>query len=95
MGDGDKAPALPLETLLALGLDQRTAENALVNAKVTANLAAVIAEVSSRSVPLPVRFQRMPISTSDAALVVSWLEFQFRILCSYRTVMYAITSSSL
>ncbi|PWZ34372.1 Glutamine--tRNA ligase [Zea mays] len=44
-GDGDKAgPALPLEALLALGLDQRTAENALVNAKVTANLAAVIAE---------------------------------------------------
>ncbi|OEL25456.1 Glutamine--tRNA ligase [Dichanthelium oligosanthes] len=45
--DGDKAapaPALPLETLLALGLDQRTAENALVNSKVTANLAAVIAE---------------------------------------------------
>ena len=44
-GDGDKAPALPLEALLALGLDQRTAENALVNHKVTANLAAVIAEV--------------------------------------------------
>nr|CAB3475950.1 unnamed protein product [Digitaria exilis] len=44
-GDGEKAaPALPLETLLALGLDQRTAENALVNSKVTANLAAVIAE---------------------------------------------------
>jgi cytochrome bd-type quinol oxidase subunit 2 len=48
-GDGDKAgPALPLEALLALGLDQRTAENALVNAKVTANLAAVIAEVTPR-----------------------------------------------
>lgn len=48
-GDGDKAgPALPLEALLALGLDQRTAENALVNNKVTANLAAVIAEVSPR-----------------------------------------------
>lgn len=45
-GDGEKAaPALPLEALLALGLDQRTAENALVNSKVTANLAAVIAEV--------------------------------------------------
>jgi glutaminyl-tRNA synthetase len=43
-GDGEKA-ALPLEALLALGLDQRTAENALVNSKVTANLAAVIAEV--------------------------------------------------
>jgi len=44
-GDGEKAaPALPLEALLALGLDQRTAENALVNSKVTANLAAVIAE---------------------------------------------------
>jgi len=44
-GDGSKAgPALPLEALLALGLDQRTAENALVNAKVTANLASVIAE---------------------------------------------------
>jgi len=48
-GDGDKpGPALPLEALLALGLDQRTAENALVNNKVTANLAAVIAEVSPR-----------------------------------------------
>jgi hypothetical protein len=48
-GDGSKAgPALPLEALLALGLDQRTAENALVNAKVTANLASVIAEVSPR-----------------------------------------------
>nr|ATA66951.1 glutaminyl-tRNA synthetase [Saccharum hybrid cultivar]QCS40596.1 glutaminyl-tRNA synthetase [Saccharum hybrid cultivar] len=44
-GDGDKpGPALPLDALLALGLDQRTAENALVNNKVTANLAAVIAE---------------------------------------------------
>jgi glutaminyl-tRNA synthetase len=42
--DGEKAPGLKLETLLALGLDQRTAENALVNSKVTANLAAVIAE---------------------------------------------------
>ncbi|GJN05583.1 hypothetical protein PR202_ga23225 [Eleusine coracana subsp. coracana] len=47
-GDADKAPALPLETLLALGLDQRTAENALVNNKVTANLAAVIAEVATK-----------------------------------------------
>ncbi|KAL6627299.1 hypothetical protein ACP70R_031025 [Stipagrostis hirtigluma subsp. patula] len=43
-GDGDKAPALPLEAILALGIDQRTAENALANRKVTANLAAVIAE---------------------------------------------------
>ncbi|CAO2181181.1 unnamed protein product [Urochloa humidicola] len=46
-GDGEKAaPALPLEALLALGLDQRTAENALVNSKVTANLSAVIAEAA-------------------------------------------------
>jgi hypothetical protein len=45
--EGEKAPALKLETLLALGLDQRTAENALVNSKVTANLAAVIAEVTT------------------------------------------------
>lgn len=53
-GDGDKA-ALPLETLLALGLDQRTAENALVNSKVTANLAAVIAEVRiAVRFPLPI-----------------------------------------
>uniref|UniRef100_R7W940 glutamine--tRNA ligase n=1 Tax=Aegilops tauschii TaxID=37682 RepID=R7W940_AEGTA len=45
MVDGEKDPApLRLETLLALGLDQRTAENALVNSKVTANLAAVLAE---------------------------------------------------
>lgn len=44
-GKGYKAPALQLEKLLALGLDQRTAENTLVNSKVTANLAAVIAEV--------------------------------------------------
>jgi hypothetical protein len=45
--EGEKAAALQLETLLALGLDQRTAENALVNSKVTANLAAVIAEVTT------------------------------------------------
>uniref|UniRef100_A0A3B6RR64 glutamine--tRNA ligase n=2 Tax=Triticum aestivum TaxID=4565 RepID=A0A3B6RR64_WHEAT len=44
-GKGYKAPTLQLEKLLALGLDQRTAENALVNSKVTANLAAIIAEV--------------------------------------------------
>ncbi|KAE8802066.1 Glutaminyl-tRNA synthetase [Hordeum vulgare] len=47
MVNGEKAPTPPLlrlETLLALGLDQRTTENALVNSKVTANLAAVVAE---------------------------------------------------
>uniref|UniRef100_A0A8R7VBF1 glutamine--tRNA ligase n=1 Tax=Triticum urartu TaxID=4572 RepID=A0A8R7VBF1_TRIUA len=43
-GKGYKAPTLQLEKLLALGLDQRTTENALVNSKVTANLGAVIAE---------------------------------------------------
>ncbi|CAL5096754.1 unnamed protein product [Urochloa decumbens] len=46
---GDKGPpaATPppqLESFLAIGLDQRTAENALANRKVTANLTAVIAE---------------------------------------------------
>ncbi|CAN6336479.1 unnamed protein product [Urochloa humidicola] len=46
---GEKGPvaaALPpqLESFLAIGLDQRTAENALANRKVTANLTAVIAE---------------------------------------------------
>jgi hypothetical protein len=51
--EGEKAPALQLETLLALGLDQRTAENALVNSKVTANLAAVIAEVKSFAMVMP------------------------------------------
>ena len=36
MVDGETAPPLmQLETLLALGLDQRMAENALVNSKVT------------------------------------------------------------
>ena len=50
MVTGEKSSALQLETLLALGLDQRTAENALVNSKVTANLAAVIAEVRTLSV---------------------------------------------
>ncbi|KAE8767535.1 Glutaminyl-tRNA synthetase [Hordeum vulgare] len=47
MVNGEKAPTPPLlrlETLLALGLDQRTTENTLVNSKVTANLAAVVAE---------------------------------------------------
>lgn len=34
-----------LETFLAIGLDKRTAENALVNPKVTANLTKVIQEV--------------------------------------------------
>ena len=59
MVDGEKAPALRLETLLALGLDQRTAENALVNSKVTANLAAVIAEVRSLAVVVtPLRIGR-------------------------------------
>ncbi|WVZ96810.1 hypothetical protein U9M48_042399 [Paspalum notatum var. saurae] len=52
-GDGDKeagtaaaaaAPPPQLESFLAIGLDQRTAENALANRKVTANLTAVIAE---------------------------------------------------
>lgn len=44
--DGDKGAAAPpqLESFLAIGLDQRTAENALANRKVTANLTAVIAE---------------------------------------------------
>ncbi|OEL25098.1 Glutamine--tRNA ligase [Dichanthelium oligosanthes] len=47
--DGDKGPAAAapppqLESFLAIGLDQRTAENALANRKVTANLTAVIAE---------------------------------------------------
>ncbi|CAN6326894.1 unnamed protein product [Urochloa humidicola] len=40
---GDKGPP-QLESFLAIGLDQRTAENALANRKVTANLTAVIAE---------------------------------------------------
>ncbi|URE10189.1 glutaminyl-tRNA synthetase [Musa troglodytarum] len=39
--DGD---AKPLDLFLAIGLDKRTAENALVNQKVTANLTAVIDE---------------------------------------------------
>ncbi|TVU40655.1 hypothetical protein EJB05_14124 [Eragrostis curvula] len=43
-GDGDKAPALRTEMLQALGLDQRAAENALVNSKVAVNLTAVIAQ---------------------------------------------------
>ncbi|CAD6272643.1 unnamed protein product [Miscanthus lutarioriparius] len=48
--DGDKestasASSPPqLESFLSIGLDQRTAENALANRKVTANLTAVIAE---------------------------------------------------
>ncbi|KAI4966690.1 hypothetical protein ZWY2020_037173 [Hordeum vulgare] len=40
-GEGPGPALLRLETLLALGLDQRTTENALVNSKVTANLAAL------------------------------------------------------
>ena len=64
-GDGEKAaPALPLEALLALGLDQRTAENALVNSKVTANLAAVIAEVR--------------IAVRSPLVVVSIVDVEFR-----------------
>lgn len=35
----------PLDMFLSIGLDRRTAENALVNPKVTANLTAVIKEV--------------------------------------------------
>uniref|UniRef100_A0A1D1YN48 glutamine--tRNA ligase n=2 Tax=Anthurium amnicola TaxID=1678845 RepID=A0A1D1YN48_9ARAE len=41
VGGGEKQP---LDLLLGIGLDKRTAENALVNAKVTANLTAVIKE---------------------------------------------------
>ncbi|XP_072983839.1 glutamine--tRNA ligase [Typha latifolia] len=40
--DGGETP--PLELFLSIGLDKRTAENALVNQKVTANLTAVIKE---------------------------------------------------
>ncbi|KAI4987486.1 hypothetical protein ZWY2020_020286 [Hordeum vulgare] len=50
MVNEEKAPTPPLlrlETLLALGLDQRTTENALVNSKVTANLAAVVAKIKN------------------------------------------------
>jgi glutaminyl-tRNA synthetase len=51
--DGDMGAAAPppLESCLAIGLDQRTAENALANRKVTANLTAVIAEVCAKSRP--------------------------------------------
>ncbi|KAI4967898.1 hypothetical protein ZWY2020_011184 [Hordeum vulgare] len=58
MVNGEKAPTPPLlrlETLLALGLDQRTTENALVNSKVTANLAAVVAEVRNSLLLSPVQ----------------------------------------
>lgn len=41
MEDGD---AKPLDLFLSIGLDKRTAENALVNQKVTSNLTAVIEE---------------------------------------------------
>jgi glutaminyl-tRNA synthetase len=44
MGLG-RPEAPPLEQFLAIGLDKRTAENALVNQKVTSNLLAVIKEV--------------------------------------------------
>jgi hypothetical protein len=54
-GPGAAAPPPQLESFLAIGLDQRTAENALANRKVTANLTAVIAEVCviRFSSPLP------------------------------------------
>ena len=61
--DGDKGVAAPpqLESFLAIGLDQRTAENALANRKVTANLTAVIAEVCATrlSSSLSLRFDLM------------------------------------
>ena len=61
--DGDKGVAAPpqLESFLAIGLDQRTAENALANRKVTANLTAVIAEVCATrlSSSLSLRFDPM------------------------------------
>ena len=65
--DGDKestasASSPPqLESFLSIGLDQRTAENALANRKVTANLTAVIAEVLAicLSSLLPLRFDEM------------------------------------
>ena len=55
------SPPPQLESFLSIGLDQRTAENALANRKVTANLTAVIAEVLAirlRSL-LPLRFDEM------------------------------------
>ena len=42
---GDSPAAAKLELFLSIGLDKRTAENALVNHKVTSNLVAVIKEV--------------------------------------------------
>jgi len=61
--DGDKGVAAPpqLESFLAIGLDQRTAENALANRRVTANLTAVIAEVCATrlSSSLSLRFDPM------------------------------------
>jgi glutaminyl-tRNA synthetase len=46
------SPPPQLESFLSIGLDQRTAENALANRKVTANLTAVITEVlASRHPP--------------------------------------------
>ncbi|KAF3326911.1 glutamine--tRNA ligase-like protein [Carex littledalei] len=41
---GDSPAAAKLELFLSIGLDKRTAENALVNQKVTSNLVAVIKE---------------------------------------------------
>ena len=42
---GEEGEVQPLGLFLSIGLDRRTAENALVNPKVTANLTAVIKEV--------------------------------------------------
>ncbi|PKA63404.1 Glutamine--tRNA ligase [Apostasia shenzhenica] len=42
--DDDGRDMLPLDLFLSIGLDKRTAENALVNPKVTSNLTAVIKE---------------------------------------------------
>ncbi|KAG1366261.1 glutamine--tRNA ligase [Cocos nucifera] len=41
---GEEGEVQPLDMFLSIGLDRRTAENALVNPKVTANLTAVIKE---------------------------------------------------
>lgn len=45
VGGGDSPAAAKLEMFLSIGLDKRTAENALVNQRVTSNLVAVIKEV--------------------------------------------------
>jgi hypothetical protein len=88
---GAEAPALPLEALVALGLDQRTAENALINNKVTANLAAVIAGVSVsslsaldvawfRSVGFGIQFRRVLITTT----LVTWCDIQNCTIMCYK-----------